>query len=73
VIRPAVGWLIGRDPVAGSVWLPTPALSKGGGPERVTSEEPPEDWQPQPFLGFTGTHAVDQSSSDPAVWDGDQA
>lgn len=24
-----------------------------GGPTRVKDEEPPEDWEPKPFIGFT--------------------
>lgn len=34
-------------------WTPTNAtIERTGGPERVATEPPPEDWKPYPLLGF---------------------
>ena len=61
---------IGRDAVDGYIWLYGPSLIKSGGPERVATEDPPDDWQPAPFLGFT---TPSRPEVDPLLWDGDQA
>lgn len=58
-----------RDAVTGSKWVAEPSLSKGGGPERVATEDPPADWAPAPFLGF----APPRPLVEPELWDGDQA
>ena len=48
----------------------TPTISKGGGPERVVTDDPaPADWKPPPFLGF----ARPKPPPDPLTWDGDGA
>lgn len=47
-----------------------PAIIKGGGPERVATEEPPKDWKPAPLLGFG---AVVATEAEPLTWDGDGA
>lgn len=31
-----------------------------GGPTRVRDEEPPEGWEPMPFIGFTNNHTNDE-------------
>lgn len=47
-----MGWITGRDAVDGWVYLSEPTLVKGGGPERVATEEPPKEWVAPPLLGF---------------------
>jgi len=59
----------GRDPVDGWVYLRDPAIIKGGGPERVSTEDPPEGWTPPPFLGFSAP----TEGPEPKLWDGDGA
>lgn len=59
---------IGRDAVDGYVWLGAPAIVRGGGPERVTTEDPPDDWTPPAPVGFTAP-VVER---EPLLWDGDQ-
>ena len=61
--------MLGRDAVDGYVWLRDPSINKGGGPERVSTEEPPSDWAPAPLLGF----AAPRPPAEPDVWEGDQA
>jgi len=50
-------WITGRDAVDGWVYLSEPSIIKGGGPERTATEDPPEDWEPPRFLGFSASKA----------------
>lgn len=59
----------GRDPVDGWIYLDTPVLRDGRGPERVATEAPPDDWQPRPFIGFT----MPAVESEPLLWEGDNS
>ena len=45
--------IIGRDPTEGTIWLWEPHVVTGSGPQRVATENPPDDWTPPPLLGFT--------------------
>lgn len=60
--------ICGRDAVDGYVWLYGPSLVKGGGPERVVSDEPDPDFKPRP-VGFTAPLV----EAEPDLWEGDQA
>lgn len=65
--RPA-DW-IRVDGLPDRYWLDEPQIVKGGGPERVATEEPPDDWTPTPLLGF----AAPVVEREPLTWDGDGA
>jgi hypothetical protein len=74
----------------GGSWHSNPSLVKSAGPERVASDQPaPDDWKPNPLLGFTHVWSSRSTGEviavaelgeplvlgehEPLLWEGDQS
>ena len=48
-------------------------MNKGGGPERVAVETPPDDWTPPAPIGFAPPAQTTRRDVDPLRWEGDDS